>query len=145
MTTISFADFNLSPSIIVGADERRRLLVLALTDLNHRAEEADFLHYELDRAQIVPDETVPPDVVRVGSVVRYRNTGGEELSTKVVLPGDANETIGRISVLSAIGAALLGLRPRQSITWLDGTGRKQLLTVLGVLAPSEDDPGPQAA
>ncbi|RUT29230.1 nucleoside diphosphate kinase regulator [Arsenicitalea aurantiaca] len=144
MTTLSLEDFNLSPSIILGIEERRTLLVLALTDLDHRAEEADFLHHELDRAELVPDDKIPADVVRIGSMVQYRNTGGIERIVKVVLPADANDALNRVSVLSALGAALIGLRQGQSITWLDHTGRKRLLTVQRVF-PTASDPGSPAA
>ena len=137
MTTISFSDFNLSPEIVVGCEERQRLTVLAMSAVGHAPEDSDFLLYELDRAKTVPDHALPPDIVRVGSFVRFRNIEGEERTMRVVLPEEADPARSRISVLSPLGTALLGLRPGQSITWLDGDGQKQFLTALAVLPPHE--------
>jgi len=51
-------------------------------------------------------------------------------------------------VLTPVGAALIGLRTGQSITWQTRDGRRQVLTVLSVTPPAidpNDDPGPAAA
>jgi regulator of nucleoside diphosphate kinase len=44
----------------------------------------------------------------------------------------ANIAEGRISVLTPVGTALLGLTAGQSISWLTRDGRRQTLTVLSV-------------
>ncbi len=143
MTTISLADFNLSPQIVLGTADHRQLISLAMGG----AEEADGLLSELERAQVVPDAALPQDVVRMGSSVRFRTDGGAERSVQLVWPAEADIGTGKISVLTPVGTALIGLRAGQSITWLTRDGRKQLLTVLGVTAPESDgdDPGPIAA
>lgn len=147
MTTISLADFELSPDIVVGLADHRTLLVLAMAGRGHTAEDADGLLYELERARVVDDAAVPSDTVRMGATVRYRAGGGAEREVTLVYPKDADIAAGRISVLTPVGTALLGLRPQQSITWLTRDGRKQLMTVLSVTPPSldGDDPGPMAA
>lgn len=146
MTTISLADFNLSPDIIVGQNDHRTLLGLAMAGRGHTADDSDGLLYELERAKVVEDEAVPPDVVRMGSTVRYMAGGGAERVVTLVYPKDADIQNGRISVLTPVGTALLGLRAGQSITWMTRDGRKQVLTVKSVLPPAEDDdPGPIAA
>lgn len=149
MTTISLADWSASPEIIVGQHEHRRLTIAALTDIGDSTDRIDFLLYELDRARIVADAVLPPDVVRIGSIVRYKPVPGDERTIKLVMPGD--EHVGgnyRLSVTSAHGAALIGLRPGHVITWLDADGITQRIRVLKVAnAPSRDapDPGPSAA
>jgi regulator of nucleoside diphosphate kinase len=146
MTTISLADFNLSPDIIVGQNDHRTLLGLAMAGRGNTADDSDGLLYELERAKVVEDEAVPPDVVRMGSTVRYMAGGGAERVVTLVYPKDADIQNGRISVLTPVGTALLGLRAGQSITWMTRDGRKQVLTVKSVLPPAEDDdPGPIAA
>ncbi len=149
MTTISLADFDLSPDIVVGLGDHRSLLVLAMAGRGHTAEDADGLLYELERARVVEDAVLPHDAVRMGSIVRYKAGGGAERVVTLVYPKDADIGSGRISVLTPVGTALLGLRPKQSITWLTRDGRKQMLTVVSVLPPLEgdegDDPGPAAA
>lgn len=147
MTTISLPDFNLSPSIVMGLSDHRQLIVLAMAGRGHTADDADGLLYELERAEVVADDVLPADAVRMGSSVRYRTNGGAERRVTLVFPKDADIGEGRISVLTPVGTALLGLRPGQSITWLTRDGRKQVLTVLAVTPPAgdEDDPGPLAA
>lgn len=148
VTTLS--DFNLTPEIIVGQEEHRRLTVLALAGTGHSAEVADSLLHELERASVLPDQYVPSDVVRMGSHVRFRTSEGDQREVELVFPIDADIGRQRISVLTPVGAALLGLRRGQSITWLTRDGRKQVLTVLAVRPPragveGDDDPGPAAA
>jgi regulator of nucleoside diphosphate kinase len=63
----------------------------------------------------------------------------------LVYPAEADIAEGRISVLTPVGTALIGLRAGQSITWRTRDGRKQVLTVLRVTPPVADDPGPEAA
>jgi regulator of nucleoside diphosphate kinase len=148
MTTTTLQDFTLLPDIVIGRADYRRLTVLALAGSGHSAEVADDLLYELDRAMIIADARVPKDIVRMGSGVRYRTSEGDERQVALVYPAKADIAAGRISVLTPVGAALIGLREGQSITWMTRDGRKQMLTVLDVTPPSpadEDDPGPAAA
>lgn len=145
MTTNTLEDFVLSPDLIIAKSEHRRLTVLAIGGTGHSAEVADSLLYELDRAEVLPDFLVPPDAVRMGSRVRYRANAGAERQVELVYPADADIDLGRISVMTPVGAALIGLRRGQSITWMTRDGRKEVLTVLAVEPPAEDDPGPSAA
>jgi regulator of nucleoside diphosphate kinase len=145
MTTISMADFDLSPAITLGQADHKLLIVLAMAGTGHTAEDADGLLYELERAQVVPDGAVPDDVVRMGSFIHYRTNGDIERAVELVYPADADIEAGRVSVLTPVGTALLGLRKGQSITWLTRDGRKQLLTVLSVRQPDGNSPDPLAA
>jgi regulator of nucleoside diphosphate kinase len=147
VTTMTLSDFHLSPQIVVGISEHRQLLVLAMAGRGHTADDADGLLYELERAKVVTDHSVPSDAVRMGSTVRYRSNGGVDRVVQLVFPKDADIAHGRISVLTPVGTALLGLRVGQSITWLTRDGRNQMLTVLGVTPPDggSDSDGPLAA
>jgi len=147
MTTLTIEDLELSPNIVLGANEHQQLTFLALTGTSHPADDADWLLHELERASVVPDTAVPADVVRMNTTVVFRTIGGEERSVQLVFPGEADIAAGKISVLTPVGSALIGLRTGHSITWLTRDGRKQLLTVLSVTQPTtdEDDPGPLAA
>ncbi|HQZ11520.1 MAG TPA: nucleoside diphosphate kinase regulator [Devosia sp.] len=147
MTTVTLQDFSLSPDIVIGRDEHRQLTVLALAGTDHTPDISDDLLYELERADIVPDVRVPHDVVRMGSRVAFR-TGDEMREVELVYPADADIAEGRISVLTPVGTALIGLRAGQSITWRTRNGRKQVLTIVRVsppIAEESDDPGPSAA
>lgn len=136
MTTIALADWDQSPEIVIGENERRRVTVAALTDVVHGSDHMDFLLYELDRARIVPDTLVPPDVVRLGSMVRYRYAPDQERTIKLVMPSEI-ELPGnyRLAVTSAHGAALLGLRAGAVMNWLDPEGATHQIEVLQVANP----------
>lgn len=143
MSITRIDDFILSPPIAIGRDEHRQLTVLALAGIGHSPDVADDLLHELDRAALMADETVPRDIVRMGSRVHYRS-GDEERVVTLVYPAKADIAKHRISVLTPVGAALIGLRPGQSITLMTRDRRKQVLTVLAVYPPA-DDLGPEAA
>jgi regulator of nucleoside diphosphate kinase len=143
MTTITLSDLRLSPSLTVARSDHQQLVRLALAGSGHSADAADDLLFELDRAQIVADPAVPPDVVRMGSRVRYR-IGRDERHVTLVWPAEADIAERRISVLTPVGTALIGLRTGQTITFRARDGRPQMLTILAVLPPEEDD-GPRAA
>ena len=119
------------PAIVLGDAEHRRLLILAMTEPGHSSEDSDFLNYELDRARRVPDRTLPSDAVRIGSTVTYRSS--EEDQPRVVTivePARADSARAWVSVLSPLGATLLGLRPGQSITRMGWDGDFRRFTVI---------------
>ena len=127
--------YNLRPRITLSDVEHHQLLVLAMTGVGQPPDAGDELVRELDRARVVPQDKLPADVVRMGSRVTYRSDDGEEHTVKLVYPGQADISADRISVLTPVGTALIGLRPGQSITWLTRTGQKRVLTALTVTPP----------
>jgi len=123
---------------------RRRLPVIALARSDHErltnlsdllAERdpatADWLATELDRARVVADHRLPEGTVRMGSLVRFR-MNGEERQVRLVYPGEADIEAGRISVLTPVGTALIGLKAGQSIDWAGSDGRARHIEVLAV-------------
>lgn len=89
---------------------------------------AEELAVELDRARVVSDEN-PNPIVRIGSTLAYSTDTGESRVVTLVFPGEADIAAGRISILTPIGVALLGLSAGQSIEWTARDGRKHRLTV----------------
>jgi regulator of nucleoside diphosphate kinase len=78
-------------------------------------------------ADIVPGSRIDPDVVTVNSTVSFREEeGGSVHRVTVVYPNDTSVGLRRISVLSPVGAALLGQRAgRTAVVELpDGTTRR---------------------
>ena len=134
MTTI-YEDPILSPPLIVSAADHHKLMALALADTGRAAQEADDLLAEMERASIMTETAVPADVVRMGSIIRYRTADGTERQVTLVYPVDADIALGRISVLTPVGTALIGMRAGGSIAWRTRDGRKQILTVLEVASP----------
>ena len=125
----------LRPTITIGRDEHRQLLIVAMTAAGHVADDGDYLHYELDRASLVADGSLPSDVARVGSLVTYRKDGGMPRTVTLVYPQQADAFAKRVSVASPVGAALIGLRPGQSITRMGWDGDFASFTVLTVVPP----------
>lgn len=144
MTTNTITPLQLSPPIMVAMSDHNQLARLALAGTGHSADAADDLLYELDRAQILPDPDLPPDIVRMGSRVRFR-TGRDERHVVLTYPADADIAARRVSVMTPVGTALIGLRAGQSITFRTRDGRPQMLTVLAVLPPEGPDDEPRAA
>src|SRR5690606_29704845 len=107
--------------------DHARLYTLAESALDRQPETADELLAELDRAQVSKDGSVPADVVRMGSQVRFKPDTGEEKTVTLVFPGDADISAGKVSVLTPIGTALLGLTQGQSMTWTSRDGRRHEL------------------
>ena len=98
----------------------------------------EFLVRELMRATIVDEDLVPADVVTMGSRVEYCGEGRN--SSQIVTlsyPGEREFLDDAISVLTPIGAALLGLAAGQSICYADPDGRPVTITVIRVVHQPE--------
>jgi regulator of nucleoside diphosphate kinase len=84
------------------------------------------LRAELDRADIVEPEQIPPSVVTMNSTVRFALQDSDEtFSLTLVYPKDADGTGERISVMAPVGSALLGLSAGDDIAW-PGPGGKPI-------------------
>ena len=93
--------------ITITADDLRHLSTLGLTS----TEAAEFLAREIDRARIVPVHQVSADLVRMGTVVKYRdNTTRQVSEVTLVYPREVDGERGRVSVLTPLPAALIGCR-----------------------------------
>ncbi|MEN3212411.1 nucleoside diphosphate kinase regulator [Methylorubrum populi] len=121
------------PRIKMTADDHERLSRLAASAMDRAPEVASFLSDELDRVQIVRGGTAEGDFARMGSRVDFRdNSTGRMQSVTLVYPGEADIEQGKVSILTPIGAALIGLSKGQSIDWATRTGEIRRLTVLEV-------------
>lgn len=122
------------PPIVLDAAWSDRLEDLAAVAIEQGLEEVgDRLMTEVARATVLPTEEMPADVVNIGSEVRYRDeVTGREKTVTLVLPADVDIDNGRISVLTPIGAALIGLSAGAAIGWETREGEERRLTVLGV-------------
>ncbi|MGC4411160.1 nucleoside diphosphate kinase regulator (plasmid) [Rhizobium rosettiformans] len=92
-------------------------------------EVSEELMVELDRARVVQNYKIASNVVRMGSTVRFTSDLGEDRTVTLVFPGEADIAAGRISILTPIGAALIGLSAGQSIDWVARDGRVHRLHV----------------
>lgn len=94
------------------------------------------LEEELDRAEIVPDASMPKDVVTMLSDVVYEDLDtGKVARIRLAYPSDADLENGRLSVLAPVGSALLGLKVGQTIRWPLPNGRTGRLRVSRLTQP----------
>lgn len=132
----SQADAVARPRIIMAETEVERLSTLAEQMQQAAPLAADMLLAEIDRAEIRPDADMPGDVVRMRSTVRFEDdANGVARSVLLVYPKEADIAAGKISVLSLVGAGLIGLTVGQSIRWPDRDGHERLLRILKVEPP----------
>jgi regulator of nucleoside diphosphate kinase len=123
------------PRIVVSESDHERLTGLATAALNRVPETAQELLAEMERAEIVSAPSVPANVVRMGSRVTFLPTDGRKRRITLVFPAEEDITKSRVSIMTPIGAALIGLTEGQSIQWTARDGRRHELTVLAVEKP----------
>ncbi|MCA1405716.1 nucleoside diphosphate kinase regulator [Ensifer sp. IC3342] len=119
------------PPIIINAEDHARLTALASSALDRVPDVAEALLSELERAQVSAHD-LPTDSVQMGSTVAFDADNGFAKEVTLVYPGEADIEAGRISVLTPIGAALIGLSVGQSIDWLDRAGKPHRMTIRNV-------------
>jgi regulator of nucleoside diphosphate kinase len=121
-----------SPPLLIEESMEGFLRLIAERSLHQAPEVAQRLLEEIDRAELVADGKMPEDVVTIGSSVTYRDeTSGTTQGIGIVMPADADPSRRRISVMTPVGAALIGLRKGQRIA-CEIAGRDTVLAVLDV-------------
>jgi regulator of nucleoside diphosphate kinase len=134
------------PRITIDRAHLGRLESLASSAQRRMPALAERLLEELDRARIVESADMPGDVITIGNAATYRDeTTGREQTVILVLPGEADIALGRVSLLTPIGVALLGLAEGASFSWDTRQGETRRLTVTRVAPapvpePARDDP-----
>jgi regulator of nucleoside diphosphate kinase len=101
------------PIVVTRTDHERLRLLIESARAPRRWEEMHLLALadELESAEIVEPDAVPPDVVTMRSRVRVLvMVSGQASTYTICYPTEANLEAGRLSVLAPIGTALLGYR-----------------------------------
>ena len=89
----------------------------------------------MERAHVVPASSFPANRVQIGSTVTFILDDSRERMVTLVYPGLADISQDRISILTPIGTALIGLSEGQTMTWWTRDGRERSLTVIEVHGP----------
>lgn len=85
---------------------------------------------ELKKAQIVEDDSMPADIVRLGSTVVIKDlVTNRDMTVTIVLPSKADIKQKKVSVLAPIGTALIGFRKGQVVSWNVPSGKKDFKIV----------------
>jgi len=105
----------------------RPLLHRAKRFLSRNHSHLELLEQELERAEVVSAEKIPPDVITMNSQVRIQDLdAGRQTVYTLVFPGDADVAKNRISVFAPFGAALLGYRVGDLLECAAPGARKRL-------------------
>ena len=130
---VSMREDDTPPRIVLSKADSDRLIDLALAASGSMPAIADALIDEVNRADVVAPHRLPADAVAMHSVVDYRDdTTGRVRTVQIVYPQDADISVDRVSILTPIGVALIGLSGGQSTVWRGRDGLKRRLTVLRV-------------
>lgn len=129
------------PPIHMIEEEADKLSDLALTIATRLPQVSDLLIRETSRARLHKRSAIPSDVITMGASVEFVDEGsGARRTVQLVYPPEADIEAGRISILTPVGAGLIGLREGQSILWPDRDGRERLLAIVRVdRSPATED------
>lgn len=91
------------------------------------------LNEEIDRAVIHIQSEIPGHVVTMGSKVEFIDEGTGAIRTvELVWPWDANLDEDRLSVMTLVGAGIIGIQEGASIEWPDRVGHVRKLRIARV-------------
>jgi regulator of nucleoside diphosphate kinase len=122
-------------SLIVSKSDYLQLIKLIE---QHDTPAAEALDIELSRADIVQNKDAPIDAVSMGSTVTFVDLdSNEEKTISLVYPHEADVAQMKISILSPVGSALIGLRIGGNIDWPIPQGKVRRLKVVAVQQPKE--------
>ncbi len=128
------------PPVTLIDTEAEALSNLAMAWLGKSAMGAKLLLQELDRADTYERGCLPPHVATMMSrVVFVDENSGEKHDVQLVYPQDADSELHRISVLTPIGAALIGMPRGASIDWPNRAGEYRRLRIVEVKQPGGDE------
>ena len=121
-----------TPPIVISRVDLDRLRRLLDSPAHRDSDAAEALADEIERAEVVDADRLPPDVVSMNSTVQLREeTSGREYELTLVYPGEGDGE-NQVSVLAPIGSALLGLAVGREIDWPLPSGQNARIKVLSI-------------
>ena len=108
----------MKPKIVLSSVDAERLenLIDSMTDGVFPGKKN--LEDELARADVVDPKEIPATVVTMNSTVRFKvKSLADEFLLTLVYPKDSDAANGKISILTPVGSALLGLSQGDEIEW----------------------------
>jgi regulator of nucleoside diphosphate kinase len=111
---------------ITSEDNIRLRMLLAAAPDGARNPLLNQLRFELERASVVDDAAVPPDVVKMGSRVEIEDLHTGEVETyTLAFPEQSNIDKNLLSVLAPIGTAIIGCSEGMIVNWQTPGGTRR--------------------
>lgn len=128
-----------TPALRITAEDMARLRVVVERQLEgSRAAAAEQLELELDRAMVVPQGQISPDVVTMRSRILFEDMEtGRRREATLVYPEESDIDQSRISILAPVGLAVLGLKVGDMIEWPLPNARLAKLRIVEVIYQPE--------
>jgi regulator of nucleoside diphosphate kinase len=134
--TLMTRESHTRPTIVLSAEDYERLSALANAARKRMPDLAEGLIDEIARARVLAKGSHPQHIVCMNSEVEFRDDmTGKVQTVTLVYPEEADISQRKVSVLTPVGTALIGLRTGHSITWETPAGNVRQLTVLAVREP----------
>lgn len=126
------------PAIHVIDSEYDAIADLAMRIEPSQPELARHLLSELERAEVCAAADMPAGVVTLNSRVEFVDEGsGTRRTIQLVMPAQADIAAGKVSILTPVGAGLIGLSMGGEILWPDREGHARTLRIVSVAPPDE--------
>ncbi|HAP46433.1 MAG TPA: hypothetical protein DCR30_03695 [Afipia sp.] len=123
------------PPISIASEDFYLLRQIAVRALEERHPVSSFLVSELNRADV--HDTAPLRCVRLDDWVTFRADQGMPLDSRMlVLPAKFRSSHLHVSVLSPLGAALIGLHAGSSMPYVEIDGVRHIVTVENLVPPA---------
>ncbi len=113
---------------VVLSEEDFRLLSHLTENVSENGNKQEMtLSYELKRAKVVRNDAVPQGTIRLNSKVKVKDLDADKVMTfTIVMPSNADMKQNKISILTPMGAALIGLAVSNKIAWKMPAGIRNL-------------------
>ena len=96
------------------------------------------LQAELDRADVVAPEEIPPNVVTMNSTVEFSIVETDKaFCLTLVYPRDLDGSADKLSILAPVGSALLGLSVGDELAWPGHGGKAMTVQVKRIVYEPE--------
>ena len=96
------------------------------------------LQAELDRADVVDPQDIPPQVVTMNSTMRFSMVEtGKEFCLTLVYPRDMDGSADKLSIFAPVGSALLGLSVGDELAWPGPGGKSMTVQVKDIVYQPE--------
>lgn len=104
--------------IITKSDYKKIMQIIYNLNPNQKTEEVKQLIDELAKAEIITDNKIDDDIVRMNSEVEVEViNANKKLYFTLTTPSESNVIHKKVSIISGMGIALIGLKQGTEVEW----------------------------